>query len=349
MKDFLTGLFSEKAVLSSSEEGLPYWIFWFLLCIILLLIIFIFLRDKDLRQRLNSFFFGIKKRMIKMRLQARLRMIRKKKLALIAELGRRAWENQVVLNGNHQVSQELADLDKNKTTFEKELNVIKAEITTLNEILETQTRHYESSSKDEQESQKACNIKILEARTREKQIEAEVLKSQKELEDAAKRMQLAQQEERALQDQASLTEEDKRIRRESLHMSLERLSRVRQEIDKRIHTLVEDKAKSLQSRKQLQNTFHDHGKQIKAIRETHKKQISDFEKEIHEWEKNHQKVLEKITKIEKNKIPLFEDLGTHIEQNRVEHKSLVILYSKIDRRAKRISDIESRIQKLDQS
>lgn len=348
MKDFLSSLFSEKATFTSSEEGLPYWIFWFLLCIILLLVIFIFLRDKDLRQRLNSFFFGIKKRLIKMRLQARLRLIRKKKLALISELGRRAWENQVVLKDDYAVSQELDSLDEQKEACEKELTSIRTEITALKEVLENQTRRYESLIKEEQESQRTCNIQIQEAKNSEKQIEADVLKSQMELEETAKRIQQTHREERALQDQDALTEEEKRNRRESLHISRGRLSRGKQDIDQHIHALVEEKAESHQGRKQFQKTFQDHGRQIKSIRDEQKKQISDLQKEIHEWEKNQQKVLEKVTKIEKNKIPLFEELGTHVEQNRVEDKSLVILYSKIDRRAKRISDIEIRIQKLDQ-
>lgn len=348
MKDFLSGFVSEKANFSSSEEGLPYWIFWFLLCIILLLVIFIFLRDKDLRQRLNSFFFGIKKRMLKMRLQTRLRMIQKKKLALISELGRRAWENQVVSIGNDSLSQELAGMDKKKIDCEKELASIQAEIKALREVLESQTRRFESSIKEEQESQRICTLKIQEAKIREKQIELEVLESQNKLEETAKKMQQAQKEEKALRDQNALTEEEKRILRESIQMSLERLSRAKQDIDTHIHALVEEKAESLQRRRQLQASFHNHGKKIKSIREAQKKQIHDFEKEIHEWEKNEQKVCEKIAKIEKNKIPLFDKLGAHIEQNRIEDKSLLILYSKIDRRSKRISGIEYRIQELDQ-
>ncbi len=37
------------AVTDPAREGLPYWAFWLLLCIIILLLFFIFLRDKDLR------------------------------------------------------------------------------------------------------------------------------------------------------------------------------------------------------------------------------------------------------------------------------------------------------------
>ncbi len=46
------------------REGIPYWIFWFLLSLILLLLLFIFLRDKDLRRRLSLVLAGAKKRML---------------------------------------------------------------------------------------------------------------------------------------------------------------------------------------------------------------------------------------------------------------------------------------------
>jgi predicted PurR-regulated permease PerM len=69
MKELLSSLFSSQVPPPGAREGLPYWIFYTLLCIILLLVTFIFLRDKDLRQRLNSFFFSAKRQLIKLRLQ----------------------------------------------------------------------------------------------------------------------------------------------------------------------------------------------------------------------------------------------------------------------------------------
>ncbi len=61
MKSSISSFFRFQTPPPGSQEGLPYWILWFLLCIILLLLAFIFLRDKDLRQRLNRFLFGAKK------------------------------------------------------------------------------------------------------------------------------------------------------------------------------------------------------------------------------------------------------------------------------------------------
>lgn len=72
---------------SVAREGLPYWIFYLLLCLILLLFAFIFLRDKDLRLRLNEFLSGAKKRMKRTQMRIRLKRENKRKTDLLKELG----------------------------------------------------------------------------------------------------------------------------------------------------------------------------------------------------------------------------------------------------------------------
>jgi hypothetical protein len=95
MKAILENIFSRQTPAPGSSEGLPYWIFWLLLCFILLLLVFIFLRDKDLRRRINLFLFGAKKKLIKLRLHARLKRECRKKEDLIRDLGKKVWEDKL--------------------------------------------------------------------------------------------------------------------------------------------------------------------------------------------------------------------------------------------------------------
>lgn len=99
-----------RAVPDPAREGLPYWAFWLLLCIIILLLFFIFLRDKDLRRRLSAFLSGAKRRLVRMRLTARLRREKEKKTALWKELGRRAWSENVRIEGTEETFRSLAVL-----------------------------------------------------------------------------------------------------------------------------------------------------------------------------------------------------------------------------------------------
>ncbi len=78
-----------------SKEGLPYWMLWFFLCIIILLITFIFLRDKSLRQRVNLFLSKAKRKLIKTHLQTKIRKEKRKKDELIIELGIKTWKEGI--------------------------------------------------------------------------------------------------------------------------------------------------------------------------------------------------------------------------------------------------------------
>jgi len=86
----LSGALSGAADSGLPREGLPYWILWLLLCVIFLLVTFIFLRDKDLRQRLSLSLYGPRRRWNRITLQARLNKERKKRAALFQDLGRTA-------------------------------------------------------------------------------------------------------------------------------------------------------------------------------------------------------------------------------------------------------------------
>ena len=114
MKSFLSSLFSAQTPPPGSQEGLPYWTLWFLLCVILLLLAFIFLRDKDLRQRLNRFFFGAKKKLIRFRLQTRLKMANRKKNELHRELGQKTWEEGLEVFGSERYTKTLKKLEEKK-------------------------------------------------------------------------------------------------------------------------------------------------------------------------------------------------------------------------------------------
>ena len=84
-----------QAAAASFREGIPYWIFWFLLSLIALLLLFILLRDKDLRRRLSLRLAGTKRRLQKKRLQLRLSREKRRKIILRREVGRTVWGGKI--------------------------------------------------------------------------------------------------------------------------------------------------------------------------------------------------------------------------------------------------------------
>jgi len=109
-----------KAAVSLQEaeamqrEGLPFWIFYLLLCIILLLSVFIFLRDKNLRQRINFFFIGAKHKSILIRLRMKLRKERQKQEDLWRALGEKAWGNDLDFPEGASIRRVLAHLEERR-------------------------------------------------------------------------------------------------------------------------------------------------------------------------------------------------------------------------------------------
>jgi len=96
------------------QEGLPFWLFWFLVGLIALLVFFIFLRDKDLRRRIDVFFLSAKKRSLQIHLRRQLDREKKRKERLWLELGRMVYENALTIRGAETVLKTIDSLERKK-------------------------------------------------------------------------------------------------------------------------------------------------------------------------------------------------------------------------------------------
>ncbi len=84
------------------ESGLPFWLFYLLLSIILLLVFISFLRNRDLRQKISYALAGPRRKLERLRLQVILKREEEKKndlLRRLGELGRLRWPNLEELKG----------------------------------------------------------------------------------------------------------------------------------------------------------------------------------------------------------------------------------------------------------
>jgi DNA repair exonuclease SbcCD ATPase subunit len=118
------------------REGLPYWIFWFMLCVIVLLLAFIFLRDKELRQRVNEFLSGAKKRMKRAQLKMKANREKRRKDDLVKELGQRAWTAHVPGEAYEPAYQDLDRIAKEVSGLDAELDKMNAELTDVQKQLD---------------------------------------------------------------------------------------------------------------------------------------------------------------------------------------------------------------------
>jgi hypothetical protein len=120
-----------QAAASIDRQGLPFWILYLLLCIIILLLTFIFLRDKDLRMRLDEFLLGAKRRMKRAQLQLRLNREKRKKTGLLKELGKKAWTDKLRTPKYQSFLDNLERLEKLGSARQAELKAIQSKIAEL--------------------------------------------------------------------------------------------------------------------------------------------------------------------------------------------------------------------------
>jgi hypothetical protein len=163
------------------RNGLPYWTLWLLLCIILLLLAFIFLRDKDLRQRLSFFLSGAKRRMKRTRIQMRLNKSKRKKSVLFGELGRKCWTNQIAIPRTANLILEIDTWESRRTAGQAELKAAMAEILEFQGFQEEARNRTKSLQKLKESGQNPDGRAVHEAREREKQLRREVRAVEKKI------------------------------------------------------------------------------------------------------------------------------------------------------------------------
>jgi chromosome segregation ATPase len=117
-----------QAVPSIQREGLPFWIFWFMLCLILLLVLFIFLRDKRLRMRLSAFLAGARRRSVLLQLKFKLKKEKQSKIAVLKRLGEKAWDEDIRVVGSEGLFAQLRSLLEERDAAQEEWKNTLAEL-----------------------------------------------------------------------------------------------------------------------------------------------------------------------------------------------------------------------------
>ncbi len=97
-----TGVLQEAVLPPASSEGLPFWLLYVLVCVVILVTAFLFLRNKEFREKLNFFFSGAGRRMKALRLKAQIRRERNKRDLLFQEVGKKAWVENIEVRGTER-------------------------------------------------------------------------------------------------------------------------------------------------------------------------------------------------------------------------------------------------------
>jgi chromosome segregation ATPase len=139
-----------------------------------MLLAFIFLRDRDLRQRLNEFLSGAKKRMKRTQLQIRLNREKRKRTVLLKELGKKAWVDKVSDDKYKAFFHALEHLEKQGSERQTELQGILSRITDLQKKQEDARKTTKQLLKLKEAGEVPDGHKIHEAKEEEKRLKKEI-------------------------------------------------------------------------------------------------------------------------------------------------------------------------------
>ncbi len=345
MKSFLASLFSSQPP-PQSREGLPFWIFWLLLCVILLLVTFIFLRDKDLRRRLNAFFFRTKIKFVKMRLQAKLRKEKREKEELLRTMGQKAWKENIFPEKGEKMREELNKLEREKENIKEALEEINSKIGTFTFNLEESKLEYEEKLKKLEEEKVPHKENLNEVKEKEKVLDLKMDQIQKAKKEAEKKINAAEKQIKNIDKNQSLPEEEKSLKKEDIEKDIKDAKQMKEQSNDDLHGLKDDEKEVQREREKIEEHINVLEKTRKKIEEEEKKQKHQFQKEIKEWESNRERLREKLRHVTVKKDPLFENLGRNLDKLRLEHDGLLIFYSQIDRANQRILELEEQINSL---
>lgn len=347
MKSYLASMFSAQTPPPGSQEGLPYWILWFLLCVILLLFSFIFLRDKDLRQRLNQFLFGAKKRLIKFRLHTRLKIARRKIADVYRELGQKAWEENLDVPESEKLSRTLHKLDEKKVLLHEDLESTLEKISNLKKNYEDKSFKYNMKISGKKAELKIENEKLSEIRNKIKEIRSSLAQKKKEAAKLEKELHVLDKNSNEIKNNPKTNEVELKQKMEAITGRKAEIEILQQQIKQDTKELKRQINEQENEDKALKELIHGESMKSKEFEATSRREQDEIKKEINEWDRHRVKIQEKIQRIEKRKVPLFENMGSLADSNRIEHESLMLFYSQIDRTNKKIEDIERQLEELD--
>ena len=346
MKGILAYIFPQQIPPPGSNEGLPYWTFWLLLCVIFLLFVFIFLRDKDLRRRLSLFLFGAKKKLIKIRLQSRLKREYRRKTEVFRNLGKKMWEEGIQIPRDDKISQELSKLQQHIDELLQESKEIQNKITELEADLQKFLQKHEELVREQMSARNPYQEKLTAIVNEQRLLEIEITRKQKELDGLVRGINTLRNEISPKGENSTLSETSVQSRQNESKNKTEEMIQQRKKTDERIKYLVEKRLNLERERKDHQEKIDELDEKLGKIEDGGKKRIKEFHKEIKEWKKNYEKLLERIKNNEKRKDPLFERFGQKADEARVSQDSLSLFYSQIDRSNERIQELEQQIKNL---
>jgi chromosome segregation ATPase len=327
-------------------EGLPFWLLWFLLFVIILLVAFIFLRDKDLRRRLSSFLSGARRHMLRLRLQVKLKKEKQKKTALWRELGKKAWNEDFRTSCIEGECARLAALEEDIGRHQKTWHDVYSRIEVLGKEHDAALQRFRALVAEQEEARRPHQEEMVALAGRKREILDALEAALREAESAEAQLRAAEGDSRAAEDGPGPPTPERVARADRARERAAALSDQVRALRERKARLQEERYRLERRLEEVEGRIRVFNSAIQRIEEGYRERLEAREKEIREWQKAKQHVQDKIVGVKRLMEPLFENVGRILDEARIDHEDMAVLYFEIDGVNRAVADIEARLERL---
>jgi len=331
---------------AGAAEGLPYWLLWVLLCVILLLVAFIFLRDKDLRRRVSSFLSGARRHMLRLRLQVKLKKEKGRKAALWRELGKLAWSEDVRATCIEGECAKLAGLEEEIGRHQKTWHEVYARVEVLGREHDAALKRYRALVAEQEEARRPHQEEVLALANRKKEILEALESSLREAETVGAQLKSVEADAREIAANPRLAESDRPARLDRTREKAAGLARRLESLNAETPLLQDERYRLDRRLEEVEGRVRVFNEAIARIEQEFRDRLQAREKEIREWQKAKQRTQDKIVDVKRLMEPLFENVGRILDEARVGPEDLAVLYFQIDGVNRTIADLETRLEHL---
>jgi chromosome segregation ATPase len=329
-----------------ASEGLPFWLLWVLLCVILLLVAFIFLRDKDLRRRVSAFLSGARRHMARLRLQVKLKKEREKKAALWRELGKLAWNADVRAPCIDAECAKLSGLDDEIGRHQRTWHDVYSRIEVLGREHDAALKRYRSLVAEQEEARRPHQEEMLVLANRKKEILEALESSLREAEAAEAQLASVEKDIGQIESHPKLAEADRKARSARAREKAASLSAHVRGLRDKIPRLQEERYRLERRLEEVEGRVRVFNAAILRIEEEYRERLHAREKEIREWQKAKEHTQDKIVDVKRLMEPLFETVGRILDEARIGPEELAVLYFQIDGVNRAIAELDARLERL---
>jgi chromosome segregation ATPase len=336
----------QAQVSAEAARGLPFWMLWLFLCVILFLVVFIFLRDKDLRRRISSFLSGARRHMIRLLLQVKLKKEKEKKAALWRELGKLAWNEAVQASCIDEDCGKLAGLEEEIGRLRKTWHDVFSRIEILGREHDAALKRFRDLVAEQEEGRRPHQEEMLALANRKNEVLDALEASLREAEAAEAQIKAVEKEVRRAEENPKMSEADRTARVAGAREKAASLVNLVRALREKSPLLQEERYRLDRKLEGVESQVRIFNAAIHRIEEEYREHLQAREKEIREWQKTKERVQDKIVDVKRLMEPLFENVGLILDGARVPNEDFAVIYFQIDGVDKTIADLGTRLEHL---